>query len=163
MKTTAHKLIVTATVALFGLTVNAQNTRSIEHKLFSDRVAEFVSVKMEYAADAMSTQLANLKALVKYTPAEMNEENYSMEPSFDFASVSNELESSVKYTPTDNLDSAYEYTDNTESLNYIQDELESIVKYKPSDSVIDDSENKEMSEILDELSKFAKYTPAAVI
>lgn len=160
MKTTAQKLVVIATVAIFGLTVQAQNTKAVKLSHYKGQLAELVSVKMNTAVNELSSQLENLKAAVKYTPAELNEDLYPVEASFDYTSIENELEKELKYNPSEVVISAYEYEENVDVLENVQVELEEVVKFRPAEATTYD-ENPDLAEIMTELEKEVKYVPSA--
>lgn len=157
MKTTAKILVVTATTALFSLTVNAQNTKAVRMNLKA-QFTEFVTERVEPAVNELAVDLENLKAAVKFTPSVMNTEVSATEAADKLANVKDELAGSLKFKPA-NIDET-EYSDNMEALDQIRDELKQAVKYNPAESVVDDNE---MTDILNELKSVVKYTPAAAI
>jgi len=152
MKTT-HKLIVTATVAFFSLTVNAQ--KSVNQ--FSGKFSDLVSEKIEYVTHEISSQIESLKSIVKYSPVAFSEDLYMAEIPFDYRSIQDQLEKDVKFVPSEDLDYYVEKNDN--SLTDILKDLELEAKYQPVEYY--NANELDLKQIVSELSKDAKYVSSA--
>lgn len=160
MKTTAQKLIVIVTVAFFGLTAQAQNTRSfrMDHKM---RVAEFLSEKKNMVKHEISNDLDNLKALIKYKPSGFKAEEFrGSEPMNEIASLVSQLEADVKYRPS-GMSFDPEIMQTSYDFIALSKELEKTVKYNPAEAL--NGNNVEMDNILKELEKEVRYYPASII
>lgn len=158
MKTTAKILVITATTAIFSLTVNAQNTKAVRMNL-KTQFTEFITNRMEPAVNELAADLETLKAAVKFTPSVMNAESSAAEASYELAGVKDEMAGELKFKPSVNV-AETEYTGSMETMNEIQAELQPVVKYNPGESMVNDTE---MTDILNELKSVVKYTPAAAI
>lgn len=159
MKTTAQKLMIAATIALFSLTMNAQNTKSMGQSKFSGHLTGFVSGKVNHIAHELAVQIENIKATVKYFPSAINEAYFPSEPSFDYAVLTTEMEKDLKYVPTE-MNLNYESYEEPSFTNLLQ-ELETVVKYYPSDANSSEVVDPELNSLLAELSTDVKYKPAS--
>lgn len=159
MKTTAQHLIVIAIIALFGINVNAQNTKSVRFNQLEGKFAGLISKGVNHAKHELSTDLKTLEAYVKFNPSEISSEPVISEPLTELASVMAQMEIDVRFTPNTPNYSAYE----TEVVDFkeIRKELEIIVKFKPSEASNENS--SEFDTILKELEKDVKYKPASII
>jgi hypothetical protein len=163
MKTTANKLIVLAVATFLGLTLNAQNTKSVKLNHFKGHLAELVSEKMVMAKAEMVAGLESLEAFVRYTPAEINVEPYETESAFDIDLVEDQLENFVKFVPKADYEANYEYKSDSEGMNETLMELEEVVKFKPNDYNPDYYGNAWVADIVNELERVVKYQPAKAI
>lgn len=163
MKTTVQKIIVLATAAFLGFTVNAQNTKSVKLNDFKGHLAEFVSEKMVIAKAEMVAVVENLEALVRYTPSAINIEPSETEFAFDFESVQDQLEKFVKFVPSaeDLVNSAN--SSDSGNMDKTLTELEEVVKFRPNDYNPDYYGTSWISDIQNELEKVVKYHPATSI
>ncbi len=159
MKTTAQHLIVIAIIALFGINVNAQNTKSVRYHHFEGKFAGLVSERVNHAKHGLKANLKSLEAYVRFTPSEMDNEIAVSEPLTELASVVAQMATDVRFTPNTPNYSVYE-TDDID-LKKIKKELEKIVKFRPSETTADSS--SEFDSILKELEKDVKYKPASII
>lgn len=159
MKTTAQHFIVIAIIALFGINVNAQNTKSIRFHQLEGKFAGLVSSGVDHAKHGLSADLEKLEAYVKFKPSEINGESVLSEPLTELASVMAQMEIDVRFTPNTPNYSVYE----TEVVDFkkITRELEDLVKFKPSE--VSAERSSEFDAILKELEKDVKYKPASII
>ncbi|HEX3006046.1 MAG TPA: hypothetical protein VHO90_00365, partial [Bacteroidales bacterium] len=126
---------------------------------YKNQLADVVTEKVDLAANVLAKELNELKALVIYSPSEIDEERYLVENETDFNSTLEELKKAAKFMPNTSADLDAEYTENNERLNGVLIELEQVVKYKPGNSIAPQPEESDFEEVLAELSKTVKYSP----
>lgn len=154
MKTTAQKIVGIATIALFSLSLNAQNTKSVHFVNYSPEASGYVSKKMERISLKLSDQIQKLARFVKFVPRDINEDAYA-EVNYDFSDISEQLSKEVKYVPSTDLEINYEET----NFDSILEELKPNVKYTPSQEVSDDSV---FDRLTAELEKTVRFYPANI-
>jgi hypothetical protein len=158
MKTTAQHLIVIAILALFGITVNAQNTKSFRVHHSKGKFAGFVSERVHFAKKGLSADLKTLEAFVKFKPSEISSEEELSEPLTELAAAVAQLKTDVRYTPT--TPNYYSYEVEDIDFSNVMKELEKVVKYNPAENLVENG--SEFRGTLKELEKVVKYQPSAI-
>jgi hypothetical protein len=154
MKTKAHKLIVTAAVALMSLTLSAQNTKSLYAAHHTEKSPSFVSKKMENLSHELSIQTKKLEAMLRYSPEVIGYEAYEMDVPFDFSSIQDTLAKDARFFP-----SVINYNDGAMEMKSILDELKSTIKFNASQN----NEKLQLIELLSELEKDVRFYPSHTI
>jgi hypothetical protein len=156
MKTTKNILIVTAAI-LLSITVNSQNTKSVHYASLTEKTTSFVSAKVNTMTHFLTTELESLKAVVIYEPSIRNEES-DIDSNFDFSNIQEALMKDAKFYPAEEIESDNS-DDNQSVMNSIIKELENETRFNPEASVLND----ELSDLVLETSKDAKYIPSATM